>query len=140
MTIAPTMPAVRTIALSCLERLDALDITGAKRRTDAALHFFSGAAGAALMAGDEPLHKHLATVLFFISVQGMNPVLDCASTVLEEPANTELVAFREEHGKRWKTVLADCWMRGEPVPGYPSLYGLRNQPTYGPAWLDRHPQ
>jgi hypothetical protein len=34
----------------------------------------------------------------------------------------------------WKeSLMFDYWMRGAPVPGYPLIYGLRNQ--LGPSWL-----
>ena len=49
----------------------------------------------------------------------------------------QLQAFAKQEGKRWKATLSSYWMRGEPVRGFPLLYGLRNHSDYGPAWLVR---
>ena len=45
----------------------------------------------------------------------------------------ELKAFADKNGREWKSVLRRHWERAEPVPGFPSLYGLRN--SHGPRWL-----
>lgn len=55
--------------------------------------------------------------------------------MLTEQQRTELQAYASANGKAWKGLLRSHWLKGEPVPGYPSLYGLRN--SHGPAWLNK---
>jgi hypothetical protein len=52
-------------------------------------------------------------------------------------------AFAAEHGRRWKSILSDVywynariWRAGpDDRYGY-LLHGLRNDPRFGPTWLD----
>lgn len=46
-----------------------------------------------------------------------------------------LKAFAAKHGRRWKTTLRETWETGQPVPGFPGLYELRN--SCGPSWLQK---
>ena len=126
--------ALRTIAKGCLERLDALDITGPKRRTDAALHYMVGAAFAAEAAGDPGLAQTLKTHVYFLSIQGMRIVEEAAARP-DDDVLDQIKAFAAVEGKGWKDALNRYWMRGEPVPNFPLLYGLRNHPDFGPSWL-----
>lgn len=43
---------------------------------------------------------------------------------------------KSDKRKTWKDALMfDYWMKGAAVPGFDLVYGLRNQPGYGPNWL-----
>jgi len=46
----------------------------------------------------------------------------------------QLSAFAVVRGAQWRVVLCAYWYRGEPVPGYPLIYGLRN--SHGFSWLN----
>jgi len=46
----------------------------------------------------------------------------------------QLSAFAVVRGAQWRVVLCAYWYRGEPVPGYPLIYGLRN--SHGFLWLN----
>lgn len=62
-----------------------------------------------------------------------------------EDAINQLIAFaraykppKSDKRKTWKdAIMYDYWMRGAAVPGYDLIYGLRNQPGYGPSWLSK---
>lgn len=57
-------------------------------------------------------------------------------TVPDDETLAQLRAFAAREGRKWKDELMyRYWMRGEPVPGFPLLYGLRNHPDFGPSWL-----
>ncbi len=53
---------------------------------------------------------------------------------LTQEEHAQLCAFALIKGRSWRTIINRFWYRGEPVPGYPLLYGLRN--SHGPEWLD----
>jgi hypothetical protein len=53
---------------------------------------------------------------------------------LTQEEHAQLCAFALIKGRSWRTIMNRFWYRGEPVPGYPLLYGLRN--SHGPEWLD----
>ena len=71
MSETPTMPAVRAICAAFVERSEALNYKG-KRRDNAALDYMCGAATAAQWAGkaQEPLAKHLATIVHLVAIRG----------------------------------------------------------------------
>ena len=46
--------------------------------------------------------------------------------------------FAALHGRGWRAKLEKFWMRGEPVPDFPLIYGLRNHAAYGPSWLAKY--
>ena len=46
----------------------------------------------------------------------------------------QLSAFAIVRGAQWRMALSQYWYRGEPVPGYPLIYGLRN--SHGFLWLN----
>ena len=46
----------------------------------------------------------------------------------------QLSTFAVVKGRAWRVALCHYWYRGEPVPGYPLLYGLRN--SHGFLWLN----
>jgi hypothetical protein len=48
----------------------------------------------------------------------------------------QIVQFAAQNGRSWKAQLLGYWYRGEAVPGFPLLYGLRNHTQYGPRWLN----
>ena len=49
----------------------------------------------------------------------------------------QLRAYAAQEGRKWKERLTyEYWMRGEPVPGFPLIYGLRN--SHGPTWLQNY--
>jgi hypothetical protein len=55
-------------------------------------------------------------------------------TKIDDETLAQLRAFSSKNGRKWKeTLTMDYWMRGEPVPGFNKLYGLRN--THGSSWL-----
>jgi len=57
-------------------------------------------------------------------------------TVPDDETLAQLRAFAATTGRKWKDVLQyRYWYRGEPVPDFPLLYGLRNHPDFGPSWL-----
>lgn len=64
------------LAEAFVERASQLDYKG-KKRDDAALDYFVGAAISAKLKGDNGLHDHLGRVgLFIIAVRGYQGVLD----------------------------------------------------------------
>lgn len=76
---------IRAIARAFQERAKELQYKG-KKRDDAALDFFCGAANLAEINGDEPLLNHLQKVLILsIAVRGMFGVNEIAAWPDEEP-------------------------------------------------------
>jgi hypothetical protein len=68
----------KTISARFIERADALQLRG-KRRDDAALDYFVGAAAGAELAGNINLGKHLGTVaLLIVSIRGYKAVEEMA--------------------------------------------------------------
>jgi hypothetical protein len=64
------MSRIQPIAAKCVERAAALHLKG-KRRDDAALDFFVGAAAGAELAGDTALAPHIGmTAAMLVSVRG----------------------------------------------------------------------
>lgn len=46
---------------------------------------------------------------------------------------------KSDKRRTWKDeLLYEYWMRGRAIPGYDLIYGLRNQPGYGPSWLVKY--
>jgi hypothetical protein len=70
-------PEIKFIAEKALERVNALGLKGKKKRDDAVIDFFCGAATGAQAAGNVELAKHIGMVAYMIvAVRGCRGLVD----------------------------------------------------------------
>ncbi len=117
-----TIPAVKNVARQCIERMNEPDLKlgKRKRRDEAALHYFIGAAVGAGEAGNNDLKQHLTNLCFLIAIRGFEEVEAIAAIKDNLPVKEEKETkdvLREE------TLSAGLARRIADHPWEPGPYG-----------------